>query len=107
MTDPQAIFVYITIDTKENAERIARSLIAAKLAACANISSPITSIFRWNESITLDDEYVILAKTCPHLFTALSEHVKTIHPYEQPCIIGYPISHITPDFLQWIQQETS
>ena len=41
------ISVYAVFANAEEAERIGRVVIEARLAACINILSPVRSIYRW------------------------------------------------------------
>ena len=45
------IQVTTTTEKKEDAERIARSLVETRLAACVQIVGPIESIYRWKGRI--------------------------------------------------------
>ena len=41
--------VYITTDGPGEARMIGRKLVEDRLAACANILDPMTSVFRWTD----------------------------------------------------------
>src|SRR3546814_12850266 len=58
-----ACFVYITASNAEEARRIGRSLVEARLAACANVHERITSIYWWEGAVQEGEEAVLVAKT--------------------------------------------
>ncbi|MBW2094809.1 MAG: divalent-cation tolerance protein CutA [Deltaproteobacteria bacterium] len=99
-------FVYITAGNRDEARAIGRSLVSARLAACANIIHPVHSIYWWEGKMQEDTEGIIVAKTREDLVDALIEKVKSMHSYECPCIVTLPILEGYRPFLDWVTQET-
>ena len=99
--------VYITAPDLETALWIARALVEEKLAACANILGPITSVFRWEGRVVEEGEVALIAKTTADHVEALTARVKALHPYEVPCIVAWPIAAGYQPYLDWISAETS
>ena len=58
-----AVFVYVTVDSKEAAWRIARIFVEERLAACANMIDRMHSLYRWREKIEEASEIIVIAKT--------------------------------------------
>ena len=83
--------VLVTTRNRGEAEKIARHLLEKKLIACANITGPISSVFRWAEKVERAEEHILLMKSRLDLFEKLSETVKALHSYEVPEIIALPI----------------
>lgn len=107
MTDaPDARLIYITTDGAEEARLIGRALVEARLAACANVLGPMTSIYRWEGAVQEGQEAVLIAKTTASLVDALTARVRALHSYECPCIVSVPIDGGNSDFLDWIAAET-
>lgn len=102
-----AVIAYVTCESMEQAERIGHALVAERLAACANILPGMRSIYRWKGAVETAGETVLLAKTRAELADALTERVKALHSYEVPCVVVWPITAGLPDFLRWIDDETS
>lgn len=101
------IVVFITTQTKEEAEKIGRVVVENRLAACANILPSVNSIFSWKGKICREEEALMLLKSRAPLFEKLSETVKKYHSYAVPEIIALPISAGSPDYLQWLQENAS
>jgi len=102
-----AVIAYITCESVEQAERIGRALVAERLAACANILPGMRSIYRWKGAVETAEETVLIAKTRDALAVALTARVKELHSYEVPCVVIWPIAAGLPEFLRWIDDETS
>lgn len=97
--------VYMTAGSREEARKIGRSLIDARLAACVNIIDKMSSIFRWEGAIEEAEEVVMIAKTTDARLPALMAHVTAKHSYECPCIVSLPVENGHQPFLDWIATE--
>lgn len=105
MTDA-TVLVYVTAASAEEAGRIGRAVVEARLAACANVLPGITSYYWWEGAIQEDKEAVLVMKTRQDLVEALTARVKELHGYTVPCVVALPILGGNPDFLGWICKET-
>ena len=99
--------VYMTAPDQDTAVRIARIIVTEQLAACVNILSPITSVYRWEGKVEEDGEVALIAKTTAAQFPALAARVKALHPYQVPCIVAWPIAAGYQPYLDWINAETA
>ena len=102
----ETCLVYITAPNAEEAVAIGRDLVECELAACANVHSPIVSIYRWEGAMQEESEVVLIAKTRRDLVDELSARVADIHSYDCPCIAVLPIEGGHAPFLEWIGEET-
>ncbi len=101
-----ATLVYVTASSKDEALKIARIMVEERLAACANVFQPITSIYWWEGKVQEEGETSFLLKTRADLVDALIQRVKTLHSYTCPCVIALPVAQGNPAFLSWIENET-
>jgi periplasmic divalent cation tolerance protein len=102
----QAIFIYITVPTEAEAQKIAEAVVADRLAACANIIPGMKSIYHWEGKLEQGSEAVLIFKTRAELFQAVETRVKELHSYETPCIVSLPLTDVSADYMQWIISET-
>jgi len=98
--------VLVNAASEEQAERIARALVAERLAACANIVSAIHSIYRWKDEIRSETEHLMLIKTRMNLVSKVEARVKELHSYEVPEIIALPIVAGAKPYLDWVFEST-
>jgi periplasmic divalent cation tolerance protein len=103
----EKVFVYMTASSKEEAGEIGTLLVEERLVACVNIIEGMSSIYRWEGRIHVDSEVIVIAKTVAGLIDKLILRVKSIHSYTVPCIISLPVTGGNPDFLNWIEEETT
>ncbi len=103
----EKILVMITTGSEEEGARIAEALLEERLIACANLIGGIRSLYRWKGKVCDDRETLMLCKTERNLFPRLSQRVKSLHSYEVPEIIGFPLVEGWQPYLEWIEQETT
>lgn len=100
----EAIVVYITVPTEEEASRIAKTIVEERIAGCVNIVKGIRSIYNWQGKIEDDEELLMIIKTQRHLFERLKRRVKELHSYTVPEIIALPIIEGSEDYLKWLKE---
>ncbi len=97
--------VSTTVEHRLDAERLATILIERKLIACAQISGPITSMYRWEGKINRAEEFVLNVKTTPSACKTVCEVLRQNHPYELPEIVGTETSLVEKHYLNWVHTE--
>lgn len=100
------IDVMITCPDRACAEAIAKACVGERLAACANITAGVTSLYTWKGEIEQAEEVSLLLKTREALFDVLDARVKTLHPYEVPCIIATEIVRVDAAYAAWMEEVT-
>jgi periplasmic divalent cation tolerance protein len=92
----------------DQAERIARELVEAKLAACVNVIPSVTSVYRWKGTVQTETESTLLIKTSDARIPALIEAIRRTHPYEVPEIVALPVvaGEVNPAYAAWVNAET-
>ena len=95
--------ILITASNRIEAEKISKTLVAEKLAACVNIVPKISSRYWWQGKMETASESLLLVKTKKSLIPKLIKKVKAIHSYTVPEIIALQIAQGNPVYLNWIQ----
>lgn len=99
--------VLTTTDTAEKAEALARGAVESRLAACAQISAPVTSVYRWQGEIETAREWQILFKTTQARYPELEAHLLAAHDYATPEINATPVVAGSEPYLRWLTEETA
>ncbi|MDT0306287.1 divalent-cation tolerance protein CutA [Streptomyces sp. DSM 44917] len=101
------ITVLTTTDSREAAEALARSAVEARVAACAQIEGPVTSVYWWEGEVQTDQEWRVLYKTPAARYDALEAHIRSVHTYDTPEIIAADIARGSAAYLSWLDRETT
>jgi len=99
MTDKQ--LVLSTAGSKEEAQKIARTLVERLLAACVNIV-PVESIYRWEGEVEQAQEWLLVIKTTDEAFDRVRAAIKELHSYEVPECISLSVEDGSAEYLQWV-----
>lgn len=96
------ILVSTTSNDKSVLENIANQLVEKKLAACCQLSGPVTSVYRWKDAIETSEEFACNIKTTNHRFPAIKTLIAELHNYEEPEIIAVEIFAGSNSYMNWI-----
>lgn len=99
------IIVTVTAPTQKLANEIARLVIARQVAACAQVNGPILSVYRWKDKVQEGEEWKVEIKTKSDLFRDVETTIRIVHSYDVPEIIATPITLISDDYAQWIDEQ--
>jgi len=91
-----------TTGARHDAERIAAELVSRRLAACVQVSGPITSTYRWQGAVETAEEWLCTMKTSRGCFDAIQAVIKQLHPYEVPELVATPIVDGSAAYLKWL-----
>ncbi|HTY56384.1 MAG TPA: divalent-cation tolerance protein CutA [Candidatus Binataceae bacterium] len=106
-SQPNARVVMVTAPNQRDASAIARTLVDENLAACVNILGPIRSIYRWQNAIEDEAEFLLLIKTRSAICARLEQRVKELHSYDVPEVIALPIETGSAQYLAWLTEATT
>ncbi len=101
----QYIQVFTTTRKKEDAEKIAQTLLKKRLAGCVQIVGPVSSSYWWKNSIESAEEWLCMIKSEKSLYAKLERTIKETHLYETPEITALPIACGSKEYLAWLHQE--
>lgn len=104
MTD--YVVVLVTAGSPEEAERIGRTVVEERLAACANLLGRVRSIYRWQGAVEDAVEQLLLLKARAVDVEALAARVRALHSYEVPEVVALPIDGGSAPYLAWLAEST-
>ena len=103
--DPIAVFM--TAGDREEALRIAETLVEKQLAACVQVLPQMDSVFRWQGKVERQNEVLLIAKSVASNFAALEKEVRKLHSYETPEIVAVPLTESSPAYLKWLLENVA
>jgi len=101
------VSIYAIFADAEEAERIGRTVVEERLAACINILAPIHSIYRWEGEIQSTNEVAAILKTHHWNSDALIARIAALHSYKVPCIVTWPIDKVLRSYADWVEDSTT
>lgn len=99
------VLVYTLFGNADEARRVSRLLVEEKLAACANILSPGTSIYEWQGEMREESEIPVLFKTVAGKRDPLMTRLAALHSYEVPAILSWDMA-ANEAYAAWVGAQT-
>lgn len=103
--DADELCVVLSTAPAEAAERLARGLVEAGLAACVARAPGLVSVYRWRGEIEESDEVQLVIKTTRGRFSAVRDWLLSSHPYEVPEILCLPVLEASAPYAAWLRAE--
>ena len=97
------IIVFVTCESREQAETIAQTVVTEKFAACVNVLPGIRSCYVWEGKLNWSDEILLIIKTTRARFDQLQDRIKALHSYSVPEIVGVTIDAALERYAEWIE----
>jgi periplasmic divalent cation tolerance protein len=91
-----------TAGSLEEADRVARTLVEERLAACVNIIESVRSIYRWQGKLESAGELLLLIKTDEQHLDLLQKRLTELHSYDLPEFLVLEVSGGSEAYLHWI-----
>ena len=101
------VSVYAIFADTEEAERIGRTVVEERLAACINILPPCRSIYRWQGKVESATEVPAILKTTADQADSLITRVTALHSYDVPCLTVWPVDKLLGSYADWVEQAVS
>ena len=104
---PEFLQVTTTVGSREEADRIATTLVDRRLAGCVQIIGPVRSVYRWQGQIEHGEEWLCQIKTTSEQYAAVEASIRELHSYDCPEIIATPIVTGSAAYLQWLAEQVN
>jgi uncharacterized protein involved in tolerance to divalent cations len=96
--------VSTALETRDAAEKLAREVVEAKLAAGAQIIGPVVSAFWHAGEFSTGEEWQLLLKTHGDRYEDLEAHLTENHPWKNPEVIAIPVVAGSEAYLSWVRK---
>jgi periplasmic divalent cation tolerance protein len=96
--------VFSTAGSKREGQKIGRSLVEKRLAACVNLISGVSSIFRWEGKLCEEKEVLLLIKTSRRNVKEIINVIHRLHSYNLPEILSVDIRRGDKEYLDWVKK---
>lgn len=103
----EVLLLITNLPDRDSAQQLANKLVENHAAACVNILSECTSVYRWEGKIENSSEVPLLIKTTRSAYKRAEELIQELHPYELPEIIAVSVVAGLPAYLRWAIEEVS
>jgi periplasmic divalent cation tolerance protein len=96
--------VTTTLPDQAAADRLGATLVAERLAACAQVVGPVSSTYWWEGRVERSSEWYCHLKTTVARLPQLQQRVRELHPYQLPELVALPVIDGDQGYLRWIAE---
>ena len=96
------VIIYSTTGNREEAQKIGNYLVENRLAACVNIIPNIESIYKWEDKIYLESEFLLMIKTDAKFKDEIQKAIDTLHSYDLPEMLMVRIEDGSSKYIDWV-----
>ena len=105
MTDCRQVTT--TLPDRDAANRLGRRLVEERLAACAQVVGPVSSVYWWQGEVESAGEWYCHLKTIVSKVEELIVRIRELHPYETPEIVALPVTEADEAYLRWVAESVA
>ncbi len=105
MSSTSLHMVVTTVDSETVAHEIAKTLVREQVAACVQVSGPVTSYYWWEGNLEEGQEWRVILKTSLQP-NQVENAIRNIHPYSVPQIIFVSVE-ASADYAGWVRKVLS
>ncbi len=101
------LVAWTAVASSEDASRLARGAVEARLAACVQVEGPVTSHFEWRGRREETPEYRLMFKFLPEQADALEAWILSRHPYDTPEWVVVRAERVSEKYLSWARSTST
>ncbi|CAL8320412.1 unnamed protein product [Lota lota] len=94
----------ISTPNEQVARDIGRAIMERQMAASINILPRTSSLYYWKGEIQDATEIVMLVKTKTSKIQKVIDHVRSIHPYENPDVLCLAVGYASASYVRWMDE---
>lgn len=96
------ISIHTTIPLHTDFMPVINQLLSDKLAACIQVSAPISSSYIWKNSIETTAEHQLIIKTTKKNYQTVRDTIINCHPYDIPQLYSTEWVDVLPEYKEWV-----
>jgi periplasmic divalent cation tolerance protein len=96
--------VTTTVPSRDDAVKLARSAVHARLAAGAEVSGPAVSVFWHLDELGEGEEWRVSLRTSAAARDALAMHISKAHPWSSPEVSAAPLTWCLDTYAEWVER---
>ena len=105
--DTTLFVCWTTFDSADEARDFGQELVAKGIAACAQLDSPIESMYQWEGKDCQSQEFRLWLKILEPCLPAARECLAGAHPYDTPQWIECRAEEVEEKYLKWAKDASN
>jgi len=98
--------IFTTTSSKENAKKMAKSLVESKLSPCVQMVKNIKSTYRWNDEVKSEKEYLLMIKVAKKNVAKCMKMILDEHDHDIPEIMESDATILNDSYGKWFKENS-
>src|SRR5579859_7683044 len=103
----QAVIVFATFQTRDEAEQVGEAMVEQRLAACGSVIPTVHSFYRWEGKLHREHEAMLLLKTTRERLEEVEQFIKREGTHKVPEVLAVEAAAALPEYLAWLVREVA
>ena len=104
---PRVWTVTSTTPTRDDAVKIARVAVQERLAAGAEVTGPLVSVFWHSGELGEGEEWRLSLRCAGTVVEPLMARIAQLHPWDSPEVTATPVVRALPSYTDWVERTTA
>ncbi len=105
MESTQAVIIFATFQTRDEAEQVGEAMVERHLAACGSVIPTVHSFYHWEGKLHREHEAMLLLKTTRARIEEVQEFIRSQGTHKVPEVLAVDVAAGLPDYLSWLAGE--
>ena len=105
MAETEAVIVFATFKTRDEAEQIGEALVERRLAACGSVVPTVHSFYYWEGKLHREHEALLLLKTAAEKVPEINAFIAAEGSHEMPEVLAVGVDSGLPAYIDWLLSE--
>jgi periplasmic divalent cation tolerance protein len=105
MAGTDAVIVFATFQTRDEAEQVGEALVEQRLAACGSVIPTVHSFYYWEGKLRREHEALLLLKTAAEKLPAINEYIRSEGSHDTPEVLAIGVDAGLPAYIDWLLSE--
>ena len=98
--------IITTTSSKDNAKKMAKSLVESKLSPCVQMVKNVKSTYRWNDEVKSNKEYLLMIKVAKKNVAKCIKMILDEHDYDIPEIMESDATILNDSYAKWFKENS-
>ena len=102
----EAVIVFATFQTRDEAEQVGEAMVEQHLAACGSVIPTVHSFYHWEGKLHREHEALLMLKTTRARMAEVEAFIRQAGSHKLPEILAVGVDAGLPEYLEWLVAES-
>lgn len=101
----EAVIVFATFQTRDEAEQVGEAMVERRLAACGSVIPTVHSFYHWEGRLHREHEALLMLKTTRAHVEEVQAFIQREGTHKLPEVLAVAVDSGLPAYVDWLMGE--